>query len=318
MAAERDDGEGGLGERLVEAGGIVGCAAEVEIAMHNVGGNVLDISGVVDDLVGREKAFAARVVGEEAHFFGQLGRVGGEVGGELGVVGRELHGEGIKHAKGLRDVMGVAVVGARERLKEVLVERGACGLWQQLHDALIGLRKHAGRAVGVGEPIERGFIGQENGGEDEVFDFFWVSLRINKSQCAAPAGADDSVPLGDAEVGADGLYICNEMLGGVGLEGIGGGAEAAAALVAQNDAGVLGVEILPMFGLAGAAGAAVEAEDREAVGVAGFFHIQRVAIGDREHVGGVGGDGREHGGDFSGDGRGWQRGWVWCMLLLLF
>ena len=89
-------------------------------------------------------------------------------------------------------------------------------------------------------------------------------------------------------MGAQGLHISHQVLGGVELETGVGGRTTSAALIEQDDAIDIRVEEAAMIGLATGTGAAMHKQGRHPIGIATLLHIQGMGGINRKLVGGVG------------------------------
>ena len=104
-----------------------------------------------------------------------------------------------------------------------------------------------------------------------------VGAGVGQSESPAPRAADHQ-PFFNMKVFTQSFHVVNQIRGGVGLQGILVKAETTTALVEQNGAHMLGMEQLAVSGPTTAARAAMQEHHGQAVRIAAFFKIHRVAV----------------------------------------
>ena len=144
-------------------------------------------------------------------------------------------------------------------------------------------------AVGVGvepaQPVEEPFAvcppTQEQPAQNQPAHGVGVLPRVGQCQRRAP-GSTKHQPLVDAEMAPERIGIRDKVPGGVGPQAATGGRAPGAALVKLDHAVVAEVEEPPGPRVGAGPGAAVQADHRQALGVARLFVVQAVPIRDRE------------------------------------
>ena len=149
----------------------------------------------------------------------------------------------------------------------------AFGLGDEAGEVAPGLGKDVADAVQ--EPVDLGRAAEEDAAQHEGEAALRMVLGVGERERRSPRAAEDDPAL-DAQVLAQALDVGHEVGRGVGLEAAQRRRAAGAALVVDHDAVVRRVEELAVHRARTRAGAAVQEDDRHAVGIAAFFPVHAV------------------------------------------
>jgi monoamine oxidase len=265
-------------------------AAQVEPAVDEHAGNVREPAGVADHRTLLEKGPVCRVVGADAHHRLQgrhvtaaehspaPGRLQGEDGVFPPAPGQRRLGPdggiGVSHQPGISGVQ----IG------------GAGGTGHDRAETLAILREKPASALV--KPVGLAAPARGNGRQHDLRHPFRKAFCVGKCEGRPPGPAGDQPPV-DAQMLPQGLDIRDEMIGRVDRH-VGRWitcmrrAAAAAALIEQHDLVARRVEPAPHVRRQPLTRAAVQQNSGLAVGVAGQFPVDLVAVAHREQAGGVG------------------------------
>lgn len=144
------------------------------------------------------------------------------------------------------------------------------------------IREKARRSAPV-EPIQLSFHAQKDAAQHKSRHRLGVGLSIGKRQRCPPAATKQN-SRANSQCGADGLDVCDQVLGGVGLDAGARARTSAATLIEKDAAVMIGVKKAAHERAATTARTTMQHDDRRPIGIATLLDVDLMTIAHINHA----------------------------------